>query len=36
MTKSDLVDVIAAKAKISKAAALEAIDALTDVNSGRS
>jgi len=29
MTKSDLVDVIAKKAKISKAAALGAVDALT-------
>jgi DNA-binding protein HU-beta len=29
MTKTDLVDVIAGKAKISKSAALEAVDALT-------
>jgi DNA-binding protein HU-beta len=29
MTKTDLVDVIAGKAKISKTAALEAVDALT-------
>jgi DNA-binding protein HU-beta len=30
MTKSDLVDVIAGKAKISKVAASEAVDALTE------
>ena len=30
MTKTDLVDVIAGKAKISKVAALEAIDAFTE------
>ena len=34
MTKSDLVDVIAGKAKISKAAALLALDALTEAITG--
>jgi DNA-binding protein HU-beta len=34
MTKTDLVDVIAGKAKISKSAALEAVDAITDVITG--
>ena len=34
MTKSDLVDVIAGKVKISKATALEAIDAFTDSITG--
>lgn len=34
MTKSDLVDVIAKKAKISKAAALGAVDALTGAITG--
>ena len=34
MTKTDLVDVIAGKAKISKSAALEAVDALTESITG--
>ncbi len=34
MTKSDLVDVIAKKVKLSKSAALEAIDALTESITG--
>jgi DNA-binding protein HU-beta len=34
MTKTDLVDVIAGKVKISKLAALEAVDAFTDSISG--
>jgi len=34
MTKSDLVDVIAGKAKISKSAALLALDAFTDAIQG--
>jgi DNA-binding protein HU-beta len=34
MTKTDLVEVVAGKGKISKAAALEAVDALTDVIAG--
>jgi DNA-binding protein HU-beta len=34
MTKADLIEVVAGKVKISKAAALEAVDALTDVIAG--
>jgi DNA-binding protein HU-beta len=34
MTKTDLVDVIAGKVKISKSAALEAVDAFTDSITG--
>jgi len=34
MTKTDLVDVIAGKVKISKVAALEAVDALTEAITG--
>jgi DNA-binding protein HU-beta len=34
MTKTDLVDVLASKAKISKSAALEAVDALTESITG--
>ncbi len=34
MTKTDLVDVIAGKVKISKVAALEAVDAFTDSITG--
>jgi DNA-binding protein HU-beta len=34
MTKTDLVDAIAGKVKISKATALEAVDALTDAITG--
>ncbi len=34
MTKTDLVDVIAGKVKISKAAALEAVDAFTESITG--
>ena len=34
MTKTDLVDVIAGKVKISKSAALEAVDALTEAITG--
>jgi len=34
MTKTDLVDVVAGKGKISKAAALEAVDALTEAIAG--
>ncbi len=34
MTKSDLVDAIAGKAKVSKLAALEAVDALTESITG--
>ena len=34
MTKTDLVDVIAGKAKISKSAALEAVDAFTESITG--
>jgi DNA-binding protein HU-beta len=34
MTKSDLVDVIAGKVKISKTAALEAVDAFTEAITG--
>jgi len=34
MTKTDLVDVIAGKAKISKSAALAALDALTEAITG--
>jgi DNA-binding protein HU-beta len=34
MTKSDLVDVVAGKGKISKAAATEAVDALIDAIAG--
>ena len=34
MTKMDLVDVVAGKQKISKAAALAVVDALTDVIAG--
>jgi DNA-binding protein HU-beta len=34
MTKTDLVDVVAGKGKLSKAAALEAVDALTESITG--
>jgi DNA-binding protein HU-beta len=34
MTKTDLVDVLASKAKISKSAAVEAVDALTESITG--
>jgi DNA-binding protein HU-beta len=34
MTKTELVDVIAGKVKISKTAALEAVDAFTEANTG--